>query len=170
MILVRDLDKIKNDSNEFRTWIAEIQKLNDKLEEFLFEKRKKWNDTISPLMQKLKTKSQDEIIELQALALSYRQQLSDELSTYLNKLSKEMITIKKAEADRFIFYSTGFGIKTNTGEKKILFDSELAELERNKEILQTHIEFIRDCRTTCDNVSWALKNKIALMGILDNAL
>lgn len=169
MILLKDLDKLKNDSTDFKIWIEEIQKLNDKLEEYLFDKRKKWNDAITPLLQQLKTKSQDEIIELQALALSYRQQLSDEISTFLNKLSKEMIAIKKAEADRFIFYSTGFGIKTNTGEKKILFDSELAELERNREILETHIEFIRDCRVTCDNISWALKNKIALMGILDNA-
>lgn len=170
MILVRDLDKIKNDSLEFKIWIEEIQKLNDKLEEYLFDKRKKWNDAIDPLLKKLKTKSQDEIIELQALALSYRQQLSDEISTYLNKLSKEMVTIKKAESDRFMFYSTGFGVKTNTGEKKILFDAELAELERNREIMETHIEFVRDCRTTCDNISWALKNKIQLMGILDNAL
>lgn len=170
MILVRDLDKLKNDSNEFRLWIAEIQKLNDTLEEYLFDKRKKWNDAIDPLLKQLKTTSQQEIIDLQAHALSYRQQLSDEISTFLNKLSKEMIAIKKAEADRFIFYSTGYGVKTNTGEKKILFDSELAELERNKEILETHIEFLRDCRTTADNISWALKNKIALMGILDNAL
>ena len=144
--------------------------MNDKLEEYLFEKRKKWNEAIDPLLKKLRAKTQDEIIDTQALALSYRQQLSDEISTYLNKLSKEMISIKKAESDRFMFYATGFGLKTNTGERKILFDAELAELERNKEILETHIEFIRDCRNTCDQVGWALKNRIQLMGILDNAL
>lgn len=170
MLLIKNLDKIKNDSEEFRIWIAEIQKLNDTLEDYLFEQRKKWNELIEPLMKQLKTKNQDDIIDLQAKSLSYRQQLSDEISTFLNKLSKEMIAIKRAESDRFTFYSTGFGLKTNTGEKKILFDSELAEMERNKEILETHIEFLRDCRISCDNINWALKNRIQLMGILDASL
>jgi len=167
MVMIRDLDKLKSDSAEFKRWIEQLQQLNEKLEEFLSEKRNEWNNTLRPLVDRLRSKSPDDIIDMQALALSYRQMVSDQISTFMNKLSKEMVMMKKAEADRFMFYMTGFGLKTNTGEKKIMFDAELSELERNKELLQTHIEFLRDCKQQCDNVGWALKNRIALMGILD---
>lgn len=168
MQLVRDLDKMKNDSNEFKNWVQNLKQINEKFEELLGEKRNSWNKELNPLFDKLKHASPTDMIEVQSLALSYRQMIIDQISMYMNKLSKEMITYKQAQSDRFLFYSTGFGLKTNTGEKKILFDAELAELERNKELLETHIEFLRDCKSMCDNIGWAIKNKIAIMGILES--
>jgi hypothetical protein len=168
MELKRDLDKMKNDDPEFRKWIASVRELNEKLEGFLNEKRLKWGKDLEPLFENLRHKSADQIIELQAIALSRRQMATEEIATYMNKLSKEMIKLKQAQADRFMFYTTGYGIKTNTGEKKIMFDAELSEMERSKELLETQIEFLRDCKVSCDNIGWGIKNRIALMGILEN--
>ena len=168
MNVPKDLDKMSKDNGTFKSWIENIKKLNDTFDEFLKTDREEWNKNLEPLFQKITHKSADELMELQALALSRRQMLVEKIATYMNKLSKETISFKQAEADRFLFYMTGFGIKTNTGEKKILFDAELAELERNMQLLQTHIEFLRDCKLSCDNVGWAIKNRIALMGILEN--
>lgn len=164
----KDLDKMSKDNGTFKNWIDNVKKLNDTFDEFLKNDREEWNKILEPLFQRVTHKSPDDLMELQALGLSRRQMLVEKIATYMNKLAKETISLKQAEADRFLFYMTGFGIKTNTGEKKILFDAELAELERNIQLIQTHIEFLRDCKLSCDNINWAVKNRISLMGILEN--
>jgi len=164
--LIRDLNKLSNDSAEFVNWITKLSELNEKYEGFLYQKRLDWNNKVNPLFNRVKN-SPDDLIELQALCLSYRHILTDEIAIFMSKLSKEIITYKTAKADRFMFYATGFGLKTNMSEKSILFDSELAELQRNKELLETHLEFLKETRSGCDNINWAIKNRIEIYRIIE---
>lgn len=166
MKLIRDLEKLKTESTEFRNWVLQLADLNQKYEEYLAKKRDEWNKKIQPLFGHLK-QDPSLLVELQTNALSYRQIVTEELATFMVKLSREIINYKNAKADRFIFYATGFGLKTNLSEKGILIDSELAELQRNKELLETHLEFLRECKQMCDNINWAIKNRIEIYKIAD---
>lgn len=166
MKLIRDLDKLKNDSNDYRNWIYQISELNTKYDKYLAEKREEWNNKLKPMFVSIK-QNPDELIELQALCLSYRQMITDEVASFMNKLSKEIINYKNAKADRFMFYATGFGLKTNLSEKSLLIDSELAELQRNKELFETHLEFLKESRSVCDNINWAIKNRIELYKVTE---
>jgi hypothetical protein len=58
-----------------------------------------------------------------------------------NRLQFLEIKIKKIRQDKFIFYATGFGIKTNLGEKTLLIDAHLAENERGIQLIE--INFIQ---------------------------
>ena len=99
--------------------IDKIKETNDKLEDFFNAKSEEWNKNVNPLFDVLRNnwtlESAPKIIEIQSLALSYRQNINEQISFFLNKRSKEEVKIKKLKQDKFVFYATGFVLKTNLG-------------------------------------------------------
>lgn len=151
--------------------INKSKETNDKLEEFFNDKRSEWNKNVEPLFKIIRVdltnpSSAKDIMEAQSLALSYRQAISEQINFFLNKRSKETTKIKKLRQDKFIFYATGFGVKTNLGEKGILIDGHLAENDRSLELIESYIEFLRDTTKNLESLSYSIKNMIELMNYL----
>ncbi len=151
--------------------INKAKETNDKLEEFFNDKRSEWNKNVEPLFKVIRVDltnptSPNQILEAQSLALSYRQAINEQINFFLNKRSKETTKIKKLRQDKFIFYATGFGIKTNLGEKGILIDGHLAENDRSLELIESYIEFLRDTTKNLESLSYSIKNMIELMNYL----
>lgn len=165
MKLLENFNRVQPDKPEFSGWVKKIESLNEKTEEFLEKKRSSWNRKLDPLYSKLK-QNPDILLELQSTVLSYRQMITEEIAMFMNKLSRDIVLMKNARSDRYMFYATGFGLKTNLQEKKLLIDSELAELERKKEILETHLEFLKEAKVMCDNLGWAVKNRIEIYNLI----
>ena len=151
--------------------ITKVKETNDKLEEFFNDKRTDWNKTVEPLFKSLALDftipaSHKEILNTQALALSYRQILNEQINFFLNKRSRETTKIKRLRQDRFVFYATGFGIKTNMGDKGILIDGHLAENDRTIEIIESYISYIRDTVKSLESLGFAIKNMVELINYL----
>jgi hypothetical protein len=151
--------------------INKAKETNDKLEEFFSDKRSEWNKNVEPLFKSLSLdlsnpNNSREFLDTQALALSYRQILNEQINFFLNKRSKETTKIKRLRQDKFVFYATGFGIKTNLGEKGILIDGHLAENDRSLEVIESHIQFMRDTVKNLESLGFAVKNMIELMNYL----
>ena len=150
--------------------INKVKETNDKMEEFFNQKREKWNENIEPLFQIMKTnftlENSQKIIEIQSLALSYRQNINEEISYFLNKRSKEDVKLKALKQEKFIFYATGVGLKTNMGEKNLLIDAHIGENERNIQLIDTHIEFLRSTSKNLEALGFTIKNIIELMNYL----
>ena len=151
--------------------INKVKETNDKLEEFFNDKRSEWNKNVEPLFKVIRVDltnptSPNQILEAQSLALSYRQGINEQINFFLNKRSKETTKIKKLRQDKFIFYATGFGVKTNLGEKGILIDGHLAENDRSLELIESYIEFLRDTTKNLESLSYSIKNMIELMNYL----
>jgi hypothetical protein len=151
--------------------INKVKETNDKLEEFFNDKRSEWNKNVEPLFKVIRVdltnpSSPNQILEAQSLALSYRQGINEQINFFLNKRSKETTKIKKLRQDKFIFYATGFGVKTNLGEKGILIDGHLAENDRSLELIESYIEFLRDTTKNLESLSYSIKNMIELMNYL----
>lgn len=138
---------------------------NQKLEAFYTQKRESWTKCLMPLFNQLKDVPQA-VYEMQAEALSYRHSLNEEIAYFLQKLTSETSQMKQAKRDRFVYYATGFSLKTNTGEKSVLVDGDLAEIDRTIELMQLHIDFLRDCVKTVDNLQYAVRNRVMLMEYL----
>ena len=151
--------------------ITKAKETNDKLEEYFNDKRVEWSKNVDPLFKSLSldlsnpTNSKT-ILDTQAIALSYRQMLNEQINFFLNKRSREMTKIKKLKQDKFIFYATGFGVKTNMGEKGILIDGHLAENDRALEIIEAYISYMRDTVKNLESLGFAVKNMIELMNYL----
>lgn len=151
--------------------INKTRETNDKLEEFFNDKRQEWNKNIEPLFKVLSVdlsnpSNAKEILNAQSYALTHRQGINEQINYFLNKRSKETVKIKKLRQDKFVFYATGFGIKTNLGEKAILIDAHVAENDRSLELIESYIEFLRDSVRNLESLSYSIKNMIELMNYL----
>lgn len=156
--------------DEIKT-IEEIKQKNDQLFEHFEELKKNITDEINPLFQVLSIDMKDvssvkRILDTQGVILSLKIRVAEQINLYLSKRSKRSSNLKRLKQDKFLFYATGFGIKTNLGEKAILIDGHLGEYERNIELIENYVEFLRDVSKTLDSFGYAIKNMIDLMNYL----
>ena len=151
--------------------IEKMAELNAKMEDYFKEKREMWNNKLDELIKSfngsdLSASSVRKMIDSQGMILTYKQILSEEISLFLTRRSKEEVKLKALKQQKFLFYATGFGLKTNNGEKSLLIDAHTSELERNIQLIETHIEFLRASSKNCESYQYVLKNVIELMNYL----
>lgn len=150
--------------------INKLKETNDKLEEFFNNKRSDWDNLLDPLFESLKLKinleTSNKIMETQSYSLSYRQNINSEISTFLNRRSKQEVKLKKLRQEKFIFYATGFTVKTSMGEKTILIDAHVSEEQRNIELIENYIEYLRGASKNLESLQYTLKNIIELFNLL----
>ncbi len=150
--------------------ISKLKDTNDKLEEFFDQKKSEWGLSVSPLFESLKLdinlNNSKIIMETQSYSLSFRQRINEEISSFLNRRSRQDVKLKRLRQDKFIFYATGFPIKTNQGEKSILIDAHVSEEQRNVEIIENYIEFLRQLNKNLESLQYTIKNIIELFNIL----
>lgn len=150
--------------------IQRIRDTNDKLEDFFKNKRQEWKELIEPLFQVLKieinSQTSKQIMEVQSTCLTYRQLLTEQISHFLDKRSRQDVKLKKIRQDKFIWYATSFGVKTNMGEKTLLIDAHVAEEQRNIELIENYIEFLRQSNKNLESLQFTIKNIIDLFNYL----
>ena len=151
--------------------IQKTKDTNDRLEELFNDKRAEWNKQVEPLFKALTTdlsnpSNSKYILEAQSTALSFRQQINENINFFLNKRSKETTKIKKLRQDKFVFYAIGFQVKTNMGEKAILIDAHISENDRCIELIESYITFLRDTVKNLEAFGYSIKNMIELMNYL----
>lgn len=159
-----DLKKAKREDLEII--MVKVEEANKKLEEFFENERSQWREMLTPLYKTLAKKEPKSAIELQAETLSLRQKIQEDITVYMNRLTREISKFRKAKADRFEYYFHGFGLKTASSEKTIMVERDLAEKKRNVELLESHIEFLRECRYNCDQIQYSVKNLVGLLGYM----
>lgn len=151
--------------------INKAKETNDRMEEFFNEKRAEWNKNVEPLFKVLSVDLSNPsnsrgLLDAQSIALTFRQQINEQINFFLNKRSKETTKIKKLRQEKFVFYATGFGVKTNLGEKGILIDGHIAENDRSIELIESYIEFLRETVRNLESFGFSIKNMIELMNYL----
>ena len=157
-------------SNEELEKIQKLKDTNDRLEDFFNTKREEWSKMIQPLFDVLKfeitTKTSQQILDTQALCLSYRQAITEQISIFLDKRSKQDVKLKRIKQDKFIWYATSFGVKTNMGEKTLLIEAHVSEETRNVELIENYIEFLRQTNKNLESLQFTIKNIIELFNYL----
>lgn len=150
--------------------INKLKETNDRLEEFFNNKRSEWSKLIEPLFEVLKleinSQTSKQIMETQSLCLSYRQLITEQISTFLDRRSKQDVKLKRIKQDKFIWYATSFGVKTNMGEKSLLIEAHVAEEQRNIELIENYIEYLRQTNKNLESLQFTIKNIIDLFNYL----
>lgn len=153
-------------SQEELEQIDKKRQSNDNLDEYFKDKQTEWSKKANEIFETLKgnlTPSDfKNVVNSQAYALSYRQMINEEISLFLGKLSKEDVVLKRVKQNKFLFYATGFSLKTNLGEKSMLIDAHTAEYERSKEIIQKHVDFLRETIKSLESFQYSIKNLVSL--------
>jgi len=135
------------------------------LEEYFEAQRTEWSNKLKPLYTAIRGDHR-ELIDTQALQLSYRHMAMDDATKLLSKLSRELSKKKILERDSFLYYATGYGLKTSNPEKTKLIDADLAERVRVIELIQEHIDYLREIIKLLDQIGYAIKNRISIFNYL----
>ena len=150
--------------------ISQLKETNDKLEDFFKQKREEWTLKSTPLFESIKiemnSSTYTKIFDTKSTSLSYRQMINEQISSFLNKRSKQEVKIKKLKQDKFIYYAIGFTVKTNMGEKTLLIEAHVAEEQRNIQLIENHIEFLRQLNKNLESLQYTIKNIIDLFNYL----
>lgn len=152
---------------------------NEELKTIIEEKKVEWTTNIKDLSPLIRSKNAHDMTDAQALALSYRTMLLDEISYFLSELSEEQKFLKEYKRDRFCLYKTGLlpdgtrppsvsknplvgNQKTTGGQIEMVMSGDLSDFEYTCEILINMIEHLREHIRTIDQYMYAIKNRLEL--------
>lgn len=139
----------------------------DKLMDKLRYSEEYWNETIQSLSARLNCSAKD-VVALQADSISIRQQLNDQIKQMSYNLYKLMPKIKAYKKQRFEYYAGAQSpYATNAAERTKLVEWDLAIFDHKKDVLDTHIEFLRESLKVIDVIGYAIKHKVALYQLTD---
>ena len=151
--------------------IEERKEENDKIEELFNRKRRDWEKRLTPVFKAIyqnnfSMNNSKKIVDAQAEVLVLRQECNEKIAKYSQRLSKGRSDNALLAQEKFVFYSVGFGMKTNLGEKRMLIEGNLRENDRYCNLIETHIEFLRSTLSTLESYQYSIKNVVYLMELL----
>lgn len=151
--------------------INSLEQINDSYEDFFAKKRSDWNLELEPLFKSIfqgnfTMNNSRVIVDAQATVLSLRQKCNDEIGLYAQKMAKVKSENAVISQHKYIFYSTGFGLKTNLSEKKILIDGHLRENTRHSDLIEIHLTFLKETSDNLNSWNFAIKNIIQIIEYL----
>ena len=130
-----------------------------KLEDRLRKDRETWMVKIESLIQMMKNITK--LSQAQVYMLSYRQILIDKQADF-------QYTIYRKNSDYEVFYRSKFmeyvnsSTKLNGGERDRIVKADLTAIRRQINILESHMNFYKECIKTLDNMGFAIRNRIKL--------
>ena len=131
----------------------------------MIESKKVWKATIKNLTEKLKGDVRF-ATDIQAEAISQRQNVIDEVNTYAVKILKLVQKMKVLTKQKFEFYATSYQVKTSGTEKLRLIEADLSEYQLFIDELDEYVNFLRDTSKNLEAINYSVKGKIELANIL----
>lgn len=142
--------------------MAEIKERIIQLDEYLSKQREDWTLKIKGLTEDLKLGNNLE--EVSAYTLSYRQVLVELLATMGNKIRSQKSTIDKKYKEKWIEYYS-FDYKLTDKQREKFVEADIADDSHILELLQTQKSFIEGSVKTLDNMGFAIKNRLDMSRI-----
>lgn len=146
--------------------LEELSYNNDCIEVFFEKQHSYYSALLNKAYEKLAERDYKMFAPLSARVLAIRQSIQDDITKNMSKLSKANSKYRQTYGDRVDYYTTGFGLKVSDSTRKNLIERDLSERIRQKEMIENHIEFLRECRISCDQIGYAIKNLTQLSGLL----
>jgi hypothetical protein len=154
-------------------WVAYLKKIVD----FYTEKREVWSKTLDDLNKLLKHTSisnLEDIIHAEALALSYRHLLADEIADFSiskRKLEAELKTLFVQKSLSYINPGPEVPMQVRTAisskvitTKQLLAD-DLKYHEQDVLMLEEHIGYLKMIREDLESYAFTIKNRIEFLKI-----
>lgn len=135
----------------------DIKERISQLDEYLSKQREDWTGKIKGLTNDLKLGNNLE--EVSAYTLSYRQILVEQLATMGNKIRSQKSVIDKKYKDKWIEYYN-FDYKLTDRQREKFVEADIADDTHILELLQTQKSFIEGSVRTLDNMGFAIKNRL----------
>jgi|TARA_R110001592_G_scaffold32818_1_gene114572 hypothetical protein len=139
---------------------ASTGEANEELAARLASDRSNWKEKVTSLVGLLK--EMVNLSECQVLMLSYRQILLDKITDFKTTKHKRQAAYDRYYKIKYREYSIDYDIKLTNGEKAAFIRADLSHLRTQMEMLQSHMDYYQECIKTCDNLAFAIRNRINL--------
>lgn len=138
----------------------EQEEKNQVIEEKFTSNREEWGKKFHELIEMLR--DVHKLTELNVYMLSYRHKIVDQISDLQNKLYKQNSLYENHFKNKYIEYTTGYNLKLSGAEKEKFIKADLSPLKRQGQMLESHIDFFKECVRTLDNLGFSIKNRMSL--------
>ena len=152
---------------------------NENLKNIIETKREEWSEKLKDISPLIRSKNIHDMTDAQALALSYRTMILDEIGFFVSELAEEQRFLKEYKRDRLCLYRTGLlpdgtrpknmsknplvgNQKLTGGQFESVISGDLSDFEYTTEILFAIIEHLRENVRTIDQYMYAIKNRLEL--------
>ena len=137
--------------------MADVKNKITQLDEYLIKQREDWTLKIKELTEELKLGNNLENVS--AYTLSYRQILVETLATMGNRIKTQKSVVDKKYKDKWIeYYSYDYKLTDKMREKFV--DADIADDTNILELLVTQKGFFEGSIKTLDNMGFAIKNRL----------
>lgn len=128
-----------------------------KLDEYLNTQREEWTNKIKKLTEDLKLGNNLE--EVSAYTLSYRQIMVDQLAQLGHRIRTKKTVVDRKYKQKWIEYYQ-FDYKLTDKQRERFIEADLADDKHMVELLETQKSFLEGSIKTCDNMGFAIKNRL----------
>lgn len=128
-----------------------------KLDEYLDAQRTEWTTKIKQLAEDLKHGNNLE--EVSAYTLSYRQIMVEQLASIGTKIRSQKSACDKLYKQKWIEYYN-YDYKLTDKQKERFLDADMADEKHMLELLETQKVFLEGSVKTLDNMGFAIKNRL----------
>lgn len=137
--------------------MADVKNKITQLDEYLIKQREDWTQKIKGLTEELKLGNNLENVS--AYTLSYRQILVEHLATMGNRIKTQKSVVDRKYKDKWIeYYSYDYKLTDKMREKFV--EADIAEDTNILELLITQKGFFEGSIKTLDNMGFAIKNRL----------
>jgi recombination/repair/ssDNA binding protein UvsY len=155
-------DNEKNEVSKLKTYELQVKQLENDLDNEV----ESWKRIINKLTTGIKGTIQ-KLPEVESDVLNNKQLVDSDIRKYSLVMYKDVVAMKPLRKKRFEFYSTSYQLKVKNGtDIKMLTESDLAKIQYKIDLLDTHIDFLRDTSANLKTLGYSVKNRIELLTIL----
>ena len=132
------------------------EKLNKRFE----EEREQWKNTVSQMSERMRdiyTVSEllTDLYSQRQIALEY----SHTLMSHLIRLNK---LLRSRKAERWLHYTQNYDLRLDKDPKNLLVDVDLGPLIEQKEMVENHLNYMRETVKSIDTMCFGVKYRISL--------
>jgi hypothetical protein len=138
----------------------ETSSKNDALYVRFSKEREKWSEVVQSLSERLRNIY--DVAEMLTDLYSQRQIAGEYVHELVAHSSKVNRIYRERKRERFLHYTQNYDLRLDKDPKMLFIDVDLADLVERREILQNHLEFMRETLRSIDTISYGVKHRIAL--------
>lgn len=133
---------------------------SEKLSSRFTEEREQWKKTIADMSDRLRDIYSvagllTDLYSQRQIALEY----SHTLMSHLIRLNK---ILRAKRADRWLHYTKNYDLRLDKEPKNLLIDVDLGPIIEQKEMVENHLNYMRETVKTVDTICYGVKYRVSL--------
>lgn len=146
--------------SEERTQEMETSSKNDALYVRFSKEREKWSEVVQSLSERLRNIY--DVAEMLTDLYSQRQIAGDYIHELVALSAKINRVYRERKKERFLHYTQNYDLRLDKDPKMLFIDVDLADLVERREILQNHLDYMRETLRSIDTICFGVKYRISL--------